>query len=254
MTATATAPLSATRATTLADQLAALERDGFVIIPGALERPEIELFRGRIENARVQGWEEGLNDVGNMWFDSLLDREPAVFSQLVAHRSVRPALDALMGRQCQLRGLRAHINPGKYLQEWHMDFYGYWQERRDAAKHPLASVPVGLNTTFYFQDNKPGLGRLTFLKGTHLVEPPHLYPMEWVAFSDWCERQEKVVLHPMAGDAVVFYSHMVHQGAKDDDTMERSNVVCHYQACAMHERAWHVAGQRGFAGTFPIGD
>ena len=78
--------------------------------------------------------------------------------------------------------------------------------------------------------------------------------VQYERYHAWCEQHEKVVLHPMAGDAVVFYSHMVHQGAKDDDTMERSNVVCHYQPCAMHERAWHVAGQRGFAGSFPIGD
>lgn len=252
MTATLESAAPAHTVTLNEERLAALDRDGFVVIPGALSPAETELFRVRIEHARTQGWEEGLNSVGNMWFDTLLDREPEHFSRLVGHPSVRPLLEGLMGRQCQLRNLRAHINPGKYVQEWHMDFYGYWREKRDAAEHPLAAAPIGLNTTFYFQDNKPGRGRLTFLRGTHRSEPPHLSPFDQPAFCAWSEAQERVVLHPNAGHAVVFYSHIVHQGAKEDDTMERSNVVVHYQACAMHERAWHVAPQRGFAGTFPF--
>ncbi len=235
--------------------LSALDRlmeDGFALIPGALNADEIELLRTRLNHARASGWEEGLNEVGNMWFDSLLDREPETYGRLVGHPSVRPVLEGLLGRQCQLRSLRGHINPGPYLQEWHMDFYGYWEERRDLATHALAVPAVGLNSTFYFQDNAPGRGRLIFINGTHRQEPPHLYPLDRPAFDAWCERQPATTLHPSAGDAVVFLSHMVHRGAKDDLSMERSNVVCHYQANPMHERIWHVSGTRGFSGTFPF--
>jgi ectoine hydroxylase-related dioxygenase (phytanoyl-CoA dioxygenase family) len=59
---------------------------------------------------------------------SLLEKDPETFRPLVAHESIRPYLDALMGPQCQLRSFRAHINPGAYEQEWHMDFYGYWRQ------------------------------------------------------------------------------------------------------------------------------
>ena len=101
-----------------------------------------------------------------------------------------------MGKQCQLRSLRAHINPGPYLQEWHMDFYGYWQEQRYVEEHPFAMAPVGINTTFYFQDNDPGEGHLKFIKGGHLTEPPHLYPLDRPKFEAWCEAQDHVILHP----------------------------------------------------------
>ncbi len=232
--------------------LDALERDGFLLIPAALSREETTLVRTRLDHARAQGWEEGLNSVGNMWFDTLLDREPETFARLVGHAAVKPLLDGLYGRQCQLRSLRGHINPGPYVQEWHLDFYGYWQERRALAGRRMATAPVGVNTTFYLQDNLPGSGRLTFLPGTHLREPPHLYPHDFAAFQVWAERQPRVELHPRAGDCVLFLSHMVHRGAKDDDAMERSNIVCHYQACAMHEAVWHVTSPRGFAGTFPF--
>src|SRR5688572_17809985 len=190
-------------------KIAELDENGFILIDGALEAAEVAHLRARVNHARAMGWEEGLNAVGNMWFDSLLDREPETFAPLVGHASVRPYLEALMGRQCQLRSLRAHINPGPYLQEWHLDFYGYWPEQREAKKHPLACAPAGVNTTFYFQDNAPGIAHLTFLKGGHRTEPPHLHPVhDHPKFEAWCDAQEKVTIYPKAGDAVLFFSHI----------------------------------------------
>jgi len=237
---------------TLESQLDLLDRDGFLLLRGALTPMEVETLRARINHARAMGWQEGLNEVGNMWFDTLLEREPENFAPLVGHASVRPVLEGLMGEQCQLRSLRAHINPGPYLQEWHLDFYGYWEERAKAQGKRLAVPPVGVNTTFYFQDNGPGIARLTFIKGGHLSTPPGLTPMDRPKFEAWCEAQEKVVLYPKAGDAVLFYSHIPHQGAKEDARVERSNVVCHYQVTPMYEGAWHVSQARGYAGTFPF--
>ena len=229
-----------------------LERDGFLLIEGALSPQETKLLRQRVDHARQMGWEEGLNAVGNMWFDSLLEREPETFAPLVSHPHVRPYLEGMMGKQCQLRSLRAHINPGPYLQEWHMDFYGYWEEKRQLGRHRLTAQPVGVNTTYYLQDNGPGDGHLKYVANGHLKEPPHLYPMERPKFETWCESQEHVILYPKAGDCVVFMSHIPHQGAKERDDMERSNVVCHYQMTPMYEGIWHVSKPRGYEGTFPF--
>ena len=88
-----------------------LETEGFVTIHGALGPDQTEEVRTHINAAREKGWQDGLNEVGNMWFDSLLDRELEVFGPLVGHERVRPVLEGLMGRQCQLRSFRAHINP-----------------------------------------------------------------------------------------------------------------------------------------------
>ena len=235
-------------------QLDQLERDGYLVIEGALSAADTQAIARRLDHARSQGWEDGLNQVGNMWFDTLLDREPDTFAPLVAHPSVRPYLQRLLGKQCQLRSLRAHINPGPYLQEWHMDFYGYWEEAREAAEHRMAAAPIGVNTTFYLQDNNPGDGHLTYVANGHATEPPHLYPLDRPRFEAWCQSQEHVVLHPKAGDCVLFLSHIPHQGAKERDDMERSNVVCHYQMAPMYEGIWHVSQPRGFAGTFPLAE
>tara|TARA_B100000029_G_scaffold389840_1_gene386355 strand:+ start:55142 stop:55891 length:750 start_codon:yes stop_codon:yes gene_type:complete len=230
-----------------------IEQDGFVLIKGALSEKEIVQIKSHIFHAKENGWEEGLNAVGNMWFDTLLDRQPDVFRPLVGHPSVAPLLYALMGKQCQLRSFRAHINPGPYLQEWHMDFYGYWNEKRETQKRRLAIQPSSVNTTFYFQDNIPGQGHLKFVQKGHLTEPPHLYPrVDHIQFEKWCNSQVHEVLHPKAGDAVVFLSHIPHQGAKEDDGMERCNVVCHYQTCPMYEGVWYVSSPRPFEGSFPF--
>ena len=232
--------------------VAQLLEDGYILIEGALSQEETENIRQRVNYAREQGWEEGLNAVGNMWFDSLLDREPDTYAPLVGHPNVRPYLEGLMGKQCQLRSLRAHINPGPYLQEWHMDFYGYWHEKRYVEEHPFAMAPAGINTTYYFQDNGPGDGHLKFVQGGHINEPPHLYPLDRPKFEEWCESQEHAILYPKAGDCVVFINHMPHQGAKERDDMERSNVVCHYQVTPMYDGVWHVSRPRGYQGTFPF--
>jgi len=236
-------------------QLEQLDRDGFLVIEGALSSKEVERCRTRLNRARELGWQEGLNEVGNMWFDRLLEQDPDTFRPLIAHPSVRPILDALMGPQCQVRSLRAHINPGPYLQEWHMDFYGYWMQ----PKRRLSLRGVGVNTTFYFQDNDPDKGYLKFVKGGHLSEPPGLHPSKFAGvgygrneFRDWCEAAEHVILHPRAGDCVLFYSHIPHQGAKLQDDLERSNVVVHYQCTPMYEGIWHVSRPLGYEGTFPL--
>ena len=215
-----------------------LEQDGFTLVEGALSPEETEHVRQRINYAREMGWEDGLNSDGNMWFDTLLDREPETFAPLVGHPGVRPYLEGMMGKQCQLRSLRIHINPGAYFQEWHLDF-GYWDEKREAEKFRLTVPPVVMNTTFYFQDNGPGLGCLKFVKNGHRSEPLHWSPLDPPRFQAWCDAQEHVILYPKAGDCVIFLSHMPHQGAKEQDDMERSNVACHYQLTPMHDGAWY---------------
>lgn len=229
---------------TIARNLAVLEERGWLLIPGALTSEETERCRVALNQARANGWEEGLNHVGNMWFDTLLERMPEVFGPLVGHPSVRPYLQRLYGRQCQLRSLRGHINPGPYDQEWHLDFYGYWQQDDDA---PYASRATGINTTFYFQDNGPGIAKLTYVKGGHRIAPPVEitrsggWSVSEEAFNAHWESLEHEVVYPRAGDCVLFFSHIPHKGSKENPDVERSNVVCHYQNTPFYAGIPHVS-------------
>jgi hypothetical protein len=55
------------------EQLDQLEQAGFLHIPGALSAEEVERVRTRLNDAREQNWQGGLNPVGIMWFDHLLE-------------------------------------------------------------------------------------------------------------------------------------------------------------------------------------
>ena len=172
-----------------------------------------------------------------------------------------------MGKQCQLRSLRAHINPRTYLQEWHMDFYDYWyQQESSKANVPLKGLCM--NTTFYLTDNTPEKGRLRFL--TEFLDKPtpenlrthaHYTDDRKNLFQTWCDSQKYIDLYPMAGDVIVFFSHIPHQGAKlvqDAEHSPRSNIVLHYQQNPMFPDINFVSDpqftldQLGYAGTFPF--
>jgi ectoine hydroxylase-related dioxygenase (phytanoyl-CoA dioxygenase family) len=240
---------------TTSQQLAELDAKGYVVIEGGLDPGEVEKCRVALNLARENEWQEGLNAVGNMWFDSLLVRMPEVFGPLVAHPSVRPHLTALLGSQCQLRSLRGHINPGAYLQEWHMDFYGYWKQDLSAK---CAVRGTGVNTTFYFQDNGPGIAHLRFISNGHRIQPPESVvnqrgrSISEAAFNEWANSLDHDVIYPKAGDVVLFYSHIPHRGAKENAALERSNIVCHYQNNPFYAGVAHVSEPIGTPGIFPL--
>ena len=249
--------------------LAALERDGFLLAPGALDAEAVAWWKRTLYDLHRRGLNEIDNSVGNVAFESLLRLAPERSRLLVGHPSVAPYLRAILGRQCQLRSLRAHLNPRAYRQEWHMDFTDYqYQERRSEAGRPVRALCM--NTTFYLTDNTPERGRLTFLTG-YVDRPIPDEILPYVHYTDdranrfqaWCDRQPQAHLHPRAGDAVVFFSHVPHQGVKfGDDPPDdvRANLVLHYQQNPMYPGIRFVStpditlGALGYAGTFPFAE
>lgn len=260
-------PLSAdTNETTIfEDQLDALDRHGFLLVRNALNQETVLAWRacllGKYNNKE---WDIN-NAVGNVAFDHLLIQEPELARLMVGHSSVAPYLQAMLGRQCQLRSFRAHMNPAAYTQEWHKDF-GYYWDSPDESRHALR--PLCINTTFYLTDNTPATGRLTFISEfCHKALPleiRHVGGYESTnPFYQWCEQQEQTHLYPLAGDAVVFFSHIPHQGAKlteDPDGPIRSNVVLHYQQTPMFPGIPFVSSPLpalealGYNATFPFAE
>ena len=255
--------------TTLEQNLAQLKRDGFLLIPQALDLAVVEQWKKVLYDLYAQKRYEISNGVGNVAFDKLLQIEPEMAKALIGHPSTSPYLRAILGKQCQLRSLRAHVNPGAYTQEWHMDFYDYYyQAEKAAAEQP--SIALCMNATFYLTDNTPDHGRLTFVKG-YLDKPVPDYLRPNLRYTEdrndpfqrWCDEQSRADLHPMAGDAVVFFSHVPHQGAKfgiDPDGQMRANIVLHYQQNPMFPGIKFVSDSQftletlGYRGTFPFVD
>ena len=243
------------------------ERDGFIVIKNALDADTVAEWIECLYAKRTRKEYDGFNSVGNMYFEKLLIDEPELSRPLIGHSSAAPYLKTILGKQCQLRSLRAHLNPAEYTQEWHMDFIDYWrQSEKNGGKKTIQSLCM--NTTFYLTDNTPETGRLTFIKDfCHKPIPEALKDHNFYTddrnnpFQRWCEEQPHVDLHPMSGDAVVFFSHIPHQGAKtgkDEDGLIRANVVLHYQQNPMFPGIGFVSHPQmtldalGYDGTFPF--
>lgn len=244
-----------------------LQRQGFLLIPGALDADTVAGWKQVLYAMHERQEYEISNSVGNVAFEKLLALQPDLTRPLIGHSAVAPYLKAILGKQCQLRSLRAHLNPAAYRQEWHMDFYDYYyQEEKAEAGHPIKALCM--NTTFYLTDNAPQRSRLTFLKD-YFEQPipddmiPHMGYTDDRSnpFQAWCDAQEHVDLHPKAGDVVLFYSHIPHQGAKtgpDPAGEIRANVVLHYQQNPMYPGIRFVSNPQftletlGYADTFPF--
>jgi hypothetical protein len=249
--------------------LARLNRDGFLLVPEALNADTVIRWKEILYGMYGREEYEINNSVGNVAFEKLLALQPEASRQLIGHPSAAPYLQAVFGKQCQLRSFRAHLNPRTYLQEWHMDFYDYYRQKEKSGGD-RSLVGLCMNTTFYMTDNPPERGRLTFLndffeKPVPEALRPHLgYTDDREnPFQAWCEEQAHIDLHPNAGDMVIFFSHIPHQGAKTGDDAPgeiRANVVLHYQQNPMFPGISFVSNPQftldtlGYAGTFPFAD
>ncbi|MEM7034819.1 MAG: phytanoyl-CoA dioxygenase family protein [Chloroflexota bacterium] len=251
------------------ENLEALQRDGFLLIPQALDQATVEKWKEILYGMYDREEYEINNSVGNVAFEKLLALQPELTQELLGHSTAAPYLKAVLGKQCQLRSLRAHVNPADYTQEWHMDFYDYYLQEQKAETATPAKA-LCMNTTFYLTDNTPQRGRLTFLE-QYMHQPiPDELRAHWGYTDDrenkfqvWCDNQNHVDLHPMAGDMVIFYSHVPHQGAKlgpDPDGEIRANIVLHYQQNPMFPGIVFVSNPQftletlGYAGTFPFAE
>lgn len=250
------------------ENLASLQEDGYLHIEGALDEDSVAKWKSVLYDKYSREEYTGSNSVGNVYFDSLLSEVTEMVTPLLTLPSTTDFLRAIMGKQCQLRSVRAHLNPATYTQEWHMDFSDYYyQEEKSDALTPARGLCM--NQTFYLTDNDPGVARLTFLKN-YLKQPipddllPHIHYTDdrSNAFQVWCDNQEHVDLHPKAGDAVIFYSHIPHQGAKiresRPDEEIRANLVFHFQQSPMFPGIMFVSDPQhtldtlGYRGSFPF--
>ena len=139
-----------------------LRRDGFLLIPQAIDQETVSAWKTILYDMYEKEAYCGRNGVGNVYFNKLLAQQSALTQALIAQDKVAPYLKAIMGKQCQLRSVRAHVNPAEYRQEWHMDFYDYYYQAEKAEALQPATA-VCLNTTFYLTDNPPERARLTFV-------------------------------------------------------------------------------------------
>ena len=100
---------------TFQENLDQLNQNGFLLIVNALDEETVEAWRKILYDLYGKKKYEIDNSVGNVAFEKLLELQPERAQDLIGHESVAPYLKAVLGKQCQLRSLRAHVNPRDYL-------------------------------------------------------------------------------------------------------------------------------------------
>ena len=250
------------------ENLDSLQENGYLHISGAMDPISVSKWKEVLYHKFEEKEYCGANSVGNVYFDKLLGQVTGMVTPLLRLPQTTSYLKAIMGKQCQLRSVRAHVNPEAYKQEWHMDFSDYYyQEKESGALEPAKGLCM--NQTFYLTDNDPGVARLTFLK-SYMKQPIPEELVPHIGYTDdrnnvfqvWCDNQEHVDLHPKAGDAVIFFSHIPHQGAKLREAMPdediRANLVFHFQQTPMFPGIKFVSDPQftldtlGYRGSFPF--
>ena len=95
----------------LEDQLDALDRHGFLLVRNALSEDVVLAWREcLVRKYERREWDIS-NEVGNVAFDHLLEQEPELAQPMVAHPSVAPYLQAMLGRLSMSIGTVCHTSP-----------------------------------------------------------------------------------------------------------------------------------------------
>ncbi len=145
-------------------QRAALDRDGFLILPGVFSPAEVELIRSRLP--ALFGKDDPANIVeqasGEVRTSMGLHLRDEVFARLVRHpRLVGPALQVL-DEPAYIQQVKVNVKAAfsGEIWQWHYDFATHHAE--DGVPRPLA-----LNLHIFLDDVSEFNGPLYFVPGSH---------------------------------------------------------------------------------------
>ena len=256
--------------------LADLERDGFVLVRGALDADTVATWKHKLYDLHRRGLNEIDNSVGNVAFESLLRLEPELSRGLIGvvagpgRPPQRRALPQGFPRQAVPAPLaaRAHqparLPPGVAHGLRRLPLPG--AQRRGGppaarAVHEHHFLPDRQHPGTGPADVPEGLRGPLAAGGAAAARPLHRRSAN--PFQAWCDAQSQEHLYPLAGDAIVFFAHVPHQGVKFGDDPEddiRANLVLHFQQNPMYPGIKFVSSPDftlqtlGYAGTFPFAD
>lgn len=180
-----------------AAQLAALDRDGFTVVPGALDARWLERLRLAFEHAPAQ--RDGTQHV-------TLDEatpELAAWTALKQHPVVLATARHVLGPTFTVRDLHGRNPlPGFGQQGLHAD----WMERADATQFFVVTA-IWMIDAFTAENGAtrlvPGTHRLPRAVPKRLAQPSSVHPEERIATGD-------------AGSVLVFNGHTWHAGRRND--------------------------------------
>jgi ectoine hydroxylase-related dioxygenase (phytanoyl-CoA dioxygenase family) len=225
------------------EQIAAFDRDGYIIIPQFFSKAEVDkLYKTALEDDAMKKNALDLNDQSgkktklSLWFTPGND----VFGYMTRSKrmieAVKPLLDS-DSAVCHFHSKLMQKEPrvgGAW--EWHQD-YGYWYKNQFMFPDQLISVMIALT-----EANKAN-GCLQVIKGSHkLGRVNHGFAGEQVGadqvFVDHALKTMPLVYSELnAGDALIFHSNLLHRSEANLSDRPRWSVISCY--CSQSNLAYN---------------
>ncbi|HJU36811.1 MAG TPA: phytanoyl-CoA dioxygenase family protein [Gaiellaceae bacterium] len=186
------------------------ERDGFVVVPGALGGAELR----RLEAAVDRIWEEEAESKGSLHRLGFAGRDEA-FLELVDHRACLPLVSEILGSNIYVYHCHLDVHPPQPAAEprwrWHQD--GGRQNVELESPRPRLSIKVAY---FLTDVSTPEHGALRVVPGSHCRD----------SLSHEHEPRNAVPVLVEAGSAVIFDRRLWH--ARGDNVSDRTRKALFY--------------------------
>ena len=219
-----------------AEQLAAYDRDGYIILKGFFNKEEVDkMYSTALEDDAMRKNALDLNDQTgkktklSLWFTPGND----IFGYMTRSermiRSIEPLLDS-DAPVCHFHSKLMQKEPrvgGAW--EWHQD-YGYWYKNQFMFPDQLISVMIALTKA-----NKAN-GCLQLIKGSHkLGRVNHGFSGEQVGadmvfVENALKTMELVYCEIDAGDALIFHSNLLHRSEANTSDKPRWSIISCYSS------------------------
>ena len=214
--------------TDLASQVEALERDGYVYYPSAINADEVAKLKATMDRLEAidenfDRHDEPQNSRGflNKIINNSFNRDP-IFMQYLDKPPMIDVLEQVHGADCHLIGMQSWLTgPGRPNQRLHTDWLPITLPE-DIATDPRVRIPIFITTVhYYLNDMYQELGPTNFVTGSHRAGRSPNDENEWQG------GQEMSILCS-AGDVVVFRSEVWHRGTANTSDEVRYLLQVHY--------------------------
>jgi ectoine hydroxylase len=207
------------------EQRVAFERDGFLIVPGALPPEMVERLLGAVDRLYENGQrEEGLSKTNHWHMRNCIVTDP-VFLELLDWPATLPLVVDLLNWNIHLITshliVRAPSPPGVdaswKAEGWHRDGGTSYREMQEP--HPRLFIKIA----YWLTDlSEPGRGGIRFVPGSHrLVGPP-------ARAGATPDPYGAIEVRARPGDAVLFEQRMWHAVGPNTSEMTRKSLFFGY--------------------------
>ncbi|MFT5086801.1 MAG: ectoine hydroxylase [Planctomycetota bacterium] len=216
------------------EQVAAYERDGFLILPEYFARADMDkmLEIARADRVLMENANDRLDSAGKVSRLSLrYDLAPSVYSAYVRHRAIVEPMEQLVGGEIYHYHHKMMLKEPRVggAWEWHQD-YGYWYA--NFLYSDMASCMISVDRA-----NREN-GCLQVLKGSHKLgrlehgKTGDQTGADMERVEEVRKNMETVYCEMEPGTLLFFHSNLLHRSDPNESEHSRWALICCYSAAS----------------------